>query len=519
MPDVVLHAATADDEELPAWSLPKLAANRIAIDNPLPERVDRDWAIGGATGRGVKVCILDSGVEAGHPLVGAARRRRLDLARRERRARRRAKTPRAISAATAPPAPASSTRSRPRQSSTRCACSAPGSRAPGRCCSRACAGRSSQGFDVVNMSLSTTKRQFGEVLHELADTAYFRGTILVASAHNMPVESYPWRFSSVLSVGSHEEDDPFLYYANPDPPVEFFARGVDVDVAWLGGGSIRATGNSFATPCISGHRGADSQQASEADAVPAENRALSDLGQRWRCAMTDGAGRYDAAVAAGVLASEEQFARLAPLDRRGRAGDLRREGVVGLPLRRGDRRARVRRGRGRRRAAPRRAQRCRRRRASPAGCSRRGRRSCSRTSRQDPRFARDVAEGTGYVPQGLMAVPLLDDEARARRAAGARPAAALALLAAGDGAARPVRRPGRDRARRCSARRAGPDARSKARATRPRSPSWPRRSRRSTATAATQPARCSAQLTRVLERLSQKTRPALRALSSSSPVR
>ena len=109
-----------------------------------------------------------------------------------------------------------------------------------------------QGFDVVNMSLSTTKRQFGEVLHELADSAYFRGTILVASAHNMPVESYPWRFSSVLSVGSHEEDDPLLYYANPDPPVEFFARGVDVDVAWLGGGSIRATGNSFATPCISG---------------------------------------------------------------------------------------------------------------------------------------------------------------------------------------------------------------------------------------------------------------------------
>ena len=29
----------------------------------------------------------------------------------------------------------------------------------------------------------------------------------------------------------------------------------------------------------------------------------------------------------------------------------------------------------------------------------------------DPRFARDVAEGTGYVPHGLMAVPLLHDEA------------------------------------------------------------------------------------------------------------
>ena len=30
--------------------------------------------------------------------------------------------------------------------------------------------------------------------------------------------------------------------------------------------------------------------------------------------------------------------------------------------------------------------------------------------RNDPRFARDVAEGTGYVPDGLMAVPLLEEE-------------------------------------------------------------------------------------------------------------
>jgi GAF domain-containing protein len=30
--------------------------------------------------------------------------------------------------------------------------------------------------------------------------------------------------------------------------------------------------------------------------------------------------------------------------------------------------------------------------------------------RSDPRFSRDVAENTGYVPKGLMAVPLLHDE-------------------------------------------------------------------------------------------------------------
>ena len=73
---------------IPAWSLPPSAVGRIAIDNPLPERVDRDWAIGGATGKGVQVCILDSGVEPGHPLVGRAGGRRLDLARRGRRAGR-----------------------------------------------------------------------------------------------------------------------------------------------------------------------------------------------------------------------------------------------------------------------------------------------------------------------------------------------------------------------------------------------------------------------------------------------
>ena len=74
-----------------------------------------------------------------------------------------------------------------------------------------------QGFDVVNMSLSTTKRQFAEVLHELADTAYFNRTILVASAHNMPVESYPWRFSSVISVGSHAEPDSLTLLLQPEP--------------------------------------------------------------------------------------------------------------------------------------------------------------------------------------------------------------------------------------------------------------------------------------------------------------
>jgi subtilisin family serine protease len=107
-----------------------------------------------------------------------------------------------------------------------------------------------QGFDVVNMSLSTTKPDFVAGLHELADAACFGRCVLVASAHNLPVKSYPWQFSSVLSVGSHKLADPFTFFFNPEPPVEFFGRGVGVPVAWRGGGTMRATGNSFAAPHV-----------------------------------------------------------------------------------------------------------------------------------------------------------------------------------------------------------------------------------------------------------------------------
>ena len=109
-----------------------------------------------------------------------------------------------------------------------------------------------EGYDVVNLSLSTTKRERAAILHDLADDAYFRRTVLVASAHNMARVSFPWRFAAVISVGSHEDSDPLTFYYNPSPPVEFYARGIDVEVAWVDGGRIRSSGNSFATPHVSG---------------------------------------------------------------------------------------------------------------------------------------------------------------------------------------------------------------------------------------------------------------------------
>ena len=60
----------AEDEDPPAWSLPAEAVDRIRVPVTLPDQVTREWAWGGSTGAGVRVCILDSGIEFDHPLVG-----------------------------------------------------------------------------------------------------------------------------------------------------------------------------------------------------------------------------------------------------------------------------------------------------------------------------------------------------------------------------------------------------------------------------------------------------------------
>ena len=110
-----------------------------------------------------------------------------------------------------------------------------------------------QGIGVANLSLSSGSEELFAAFHELVDEAYFANTVLVCAASNSPGRpSYPSLFSSVVSVAAHDSPDPLAWYYNPRPPVEFGARGVDVPIAWRGGGSIVGTGNSFATPHIAG---------------------------------------------------------------------------------------------------------------------------------------------------------------------------------------------------------------------------------------------------------------------------
>ena len=250
MSEVAAHS-DAREGALPAWSLPKDAVDRIALPGDWPERVTREWAFGDSTGDGVRVCILDSGVDGDHPSVGGLEssvvisldedEQPVASPDEEGDVSGHGTACAGIVRALAPDCSISSVRV--------LGASFTGS---GGVLLAGLRYAIEQGFQVINMSLSTTKKPFAVVLHELADSAYFRRTVLVASAHNMPVESYPWRFSSVISVGSHEEPDPLAFFYNPSPPVEFFGRGVNVEVPWSGGRTLRVSGNSFATPHLSG---------------------------------------------------------------------------------------------------------------------------------------------------------------------------------------------------------------------------------------------------------------------------
>jgi subtilisin len=214
--------------------------------------IDREWAIGGADGRGIRVCIVDSGIDDTHPKIGELERAAaivyadddgvLDVA--ENQAGDRAGHGTACAGIIRSIAPAASL------SSMRVLTH--GKYGSGKALVRGLAWVIDQNFDVVNMSLSTTLPAVADELRELTDQAYFRRTTLVVSAHNMPVISYPWMFSSVISVACHNETDPMTFYYNPGPPVDFFARGVRVKVPWANRAERVNSGNSFAAPHLAG---------------------------------------------------------------------------------------------------------------------------------------------------------------------------------------------------------------------------------------------------------------------------
>lgn len=213
----------------------------------------REWAWGEATGSGVDVAVVDSGIDAEHPMVGGVDSAvALSYDSAEEDGVRRVEGPHedlfghgtacaGIIRALAPQCRLHSVR-------------VLGERLTGKGLVFA-AGLEwaiEHRFRVVNLSLSTGKEDYFGRFHELADRAYFAGIMLVCAVNNVASPSYPSQYASVFSVAAHDRQDPFGFDYNPAPPVELGAPGIDVTVAWKGGGTIVSTGNSFAAPHVAG---------------------------------------------------------------------------------------------------------------------------------------------------------------------------------------------------------------------------------------------------------------------------
>jgi subtilisin family serine protease len=232
---------------LPAWSEAFVPPREVAAAGLA---ITEDWAFGGSDGAGVSVAIVDSGVDFDHPAV---------------------RGPAATGAALSYDAETGDVvvEEGPHEDlyghGTACAAIIRG-QAPAcsvmsvRVLGERLTGKGpvfaaglrwalAHGARVLNLSLSSSKPAMAELFREVADEAAHNGAVLVCAMNNVPAPTYPSQFASVISVAAAAEER--LLIADSSP-ADFGAPGLDVTVAWLNGGFLTVTGNSFAAPWVAG---------------------------------------------------------------------------------------------------------------------------------------------------------------------------------------------------------------------------------------------------------------------------
>jgi subtilisin len=240
----------------PAWAA-AFDRGRLGDAHPLRTEgaITREWAFGDGLGAGVKVGIVDSGIEDGHPMVGkiaGAVAIELDPDDVDGDGLKFVEGPHedlyghgtacaGIVRTIAPEAELYSVRVLGAELTGRASVFAAGLR-----------WAIENDMDVVNLSLSTSRGEWYGTFHELVDLAYFRRCVVVSAMNNLRMPTFPSEFASVVSVAAHSGTNSERFEYNPDGPAEFGAPGIDVEVAWSGGGTLEVTGNSFAAPHIAG---------------------------------------------------------------------------------------------------------------------------------------------------------------------------------------------------------------------------------------------------------------------------
>ncbi|AUX44889.1 serine protease [Sorangium cellulosum] len=236
---------------------------------PAGPRGGADGGGGGApgaserAGAGVRVALIDSGVDAAHPALRGAALRHVALVRRGGGHEVLPVEPgdlgghgtacAGILHRMAPGAEITSVRAFGEDGR----CSRDGLIAALRFCVR-------ERFSVVNLSLGIDIPRSAPLrpgdhrsiveLYEVADAAYTAEVVLVAAGPNVAAfRTYPGRFKSLIGVGRAPFRDPEALRSELTLDHEILAPGDEVLAPAPGGGERRWTGTSFAAPHVTAH--------------------------------------------------------------------------------------------------------------------------------------------------------------------------------------------------------------------------------------------------------------------------
>ena len=108
-----------------------------------------------------------------------------------------------------------------------------------------------QGIKVANMSLGADEGS--EPLHRAVQAALKAGLTIVAAAGNSGGKvGYPGAYAETIAVGASDVKDKVAAFSSRGAEVDFIAPGVDILSDKLGGGTVKLSGTSMATPHMTG---------------------------------------------------------------------------------------------------------------------------------------------------------------------------------------------------------------------------------------------------------------------------
>lgn len=108
------------------------------------------------------------------------------------------------------------------------------------------------GVQVINVSLGTRLEGTLYPLYAACERARQAGIIVVAAGHNANDWSYPAIFENVIGVSAGQFASPFHFRYRAEHAMEVEAWGVEQPVLWLGGARVPRHGTSFAAPNVAG---------------------------------------------------------------------------------------------------------------------------------------------------------------------------------------------------------------------------------------------------------------------------